>query len=133
MRWEEGKTHGYTWDFFKEHIELECIPKNYDYISRSKLCDLINMTNDNLHQYVRVYFEFMFEVRHMHELDQMCHFVMGLPTWAKCKLEENWPISIFEVVTKMEGFSDVGRGEKSAFKKENKLFHKKACYEEEWN
>jgi hypothetical protein len=32
MREEEGNTHGYTWEFFKEHIELEFIPKNFDYI-----------------------------------------------------------------------------------------------------
>jgi hypothetical protein len=59
MRQEEGKTHGYTWEFFKERIELEFIPKNSDYISRCKLCDLVNATNDNLHQYVRAYFEFV--------------------------------------------------------------------------
>jgi hypothetical protein len=58
---------------------------------------------------------------------------MGLPTWAKCKLEENWPISLFEAITKVEGFSNVGWVEKSGFKKENKFFHKKACYEGEWN
>jgi hypothetical protein len=29
-------------------IELEFIPKNSDYISRCKLCDLVNATNDNL-------------------------------------------------------------------------------------
>jgi len=28
MRQEEGKTHGYTWEFFKECIELEFIQKN---------------------------------------------------------------------------------------------------------
>jgi hypothetical protein len=27
MRQEEGKTHGYTWEFFKECIELEFIQK----------------------------------------------------------------------------------------------------------
>jgi hypothetical protein len=27
MRQEEGKTHGYTWEFFKEHIKLEFLPK----------------------------------------------------------------------------------------------------------
>jgi hypothetical protein len=32
MREEEGNTHGYTWEFFKEHIELEFIPKKFDYI-----------------------------------------------------------------------------------------------------
>jgi hypothetical protein len=32
---------------------------------------------------------------------------MGLPTWAKRKLEENWPTSLFETMTKMEGFLDV--------------------------
>jgi signal recognition particle GTPase len=31
MRQEKGKTHGYTWEFFKERIELEFIPKNSDY------------------------------------------------------------------------------------------------------
>jgi hypothetical protein len=30
MRQEEGKTHGYTWEFFKEHIELDFIPNNFD-------------------------------------------------------------------------------------------------------
>jgi len=34
---------------------------------------------------------------------------------------------------KVEGFSDVGWGEKSRFKKDNKFFHKKAHYEKEWN
>ncbi len=33
----------------------------------------------------------------------------------------------------MEGFSDVGRGEKSGFKKDNKFFHKKPRHEGEWN
>jgi hypothetical protein len=89
VRQEERKTHGYTWEFFKERIELEFIPKNSDYISRCKLCDLVNANNDNLRQYVRAYSELMLEIRHMHELDRVCHFVMGLPTWAKRKLEEN--------------------------------------------
>jgi hypothetical protein len=34
---------------------------------------------------------------------------------------------------KVEGFSDVGQGEKSSFKKENKFAHKKARHEGEWN
>jgi hypothetical protein len=34
---------------------------------------------------------------------------------------------------KVEGFSDVGRGEKSGFKKENKFHHKKAWHKGEWN
>jgi hypothetical protein len=34
---------------------------------------------------------------------------------------------------KVEGFSDVGRGEKFGFKKDNKFPHKKACHEGEWN
>jgi len=89
VRQEEGKTHGYRWEFFKERIELEFIPKNSDYISRCKFRDLVNANNDNLRQYVRAYSELMFEIRHMHELDRVCHFVMGLPTWAKRKLEEN--------------------------------------------
>jgi hypothetical protein len=104
VRQEEGKNHGYTWEFFKECIELEFIPKNFNYISRCKLCDLVNATNDNLHQYVKAYSEFMFEIQHMHELDCVCHFVMGLLTWAKCKLEENWPASLSEAIMKMEGF-----------------------------
>jgi hypothetical protein len=33
----------------------------------------------------------------------------------------------------MEGFLDVGQGEKSGFKKKNKFPHKKAYYEGEWN
>jgi hypothetical protein len=50
---------------------------------------------------------------------------MGLPTWAKRKFEENWPSSLSKTIMKMEGFLDVGRGEKSRFKKDNKFFHKK--------
>ncbi len=57
--------------------------------SRCKLCDLMNAINENLRQYVRAYSELMLEIRHMHELDHVCQFVMGLPTWAKQKLEEN--------------------------------------------
>ncbi len=34
---------------------------------------------------------------------------------------------------KVEGFSNVGRREKSRFKKENKFHHKKAHHEGEWN
>ncbi len=133
MKQEEGKTHGYTWEFFKERIESEFIPKNSDYISRCKLRDLVNANNDNLRQYVRAYSELMLEIRHMHELDRVCHFVMGFPTWAKHKLEENWPASLTEAIMKVEGFSDVGRGEKSGFKKDSKFLHKKARHEGEWN
>jgi hypothetical protein len=75
----------------------------------------------------------MLEIQHMHELDCVCQFVMGLPTWAKRKLEENRPASLSEAIMKMKGFSDVGRGEKSRFKKDNKLFHKKSRHEMEWN
>jgi hypothetical protein len=32
----------------------------------------------------------------------------------------------------MEGYSDVGQGEKFEFKKDNKFPHKKACHEGEW-
>jgi hypothetical protein len=67
----------------------------------------MNATNDNLCQYVRAYFELMLEIRHMHELDCVCHFVMGLSIWAKHKLEENWPASLSEAIMKVEGFSDV--------------------------
>ncbi len=72
LRQEEGKNHGYTWEFFKEHIEFEIVPRNFDYILRCKLCDLVNATNENLWQYVRVYFELILEIRHMHELDRVC-------------------------------------------------------------
>jgi hypothetical protein len=58
---------------------------------------------------------------------------MGFPTWAKSKLEENWLASLSEAIMKVEGFSNVGQGEKSEFKKENKFLHKKACHEGEWN
>jgi hypothetical protein len=133
VRQEEGKTHGYKWEFFKERIELEFIPKNSDYISRCKLRDLENGSNDNLRQYVRAYSKLMLETRHMHELDRVCHLVMGLPTWAKRKLEENWPASLTEAIMKVEGFSDVGRGEKPGFKRDNKFPHKKARLEGEWN
>jgi hypothetical protein len=75
----------------------------------------------------------MFEIRHMHQLDDVCHFVMGLSTWANRKFEENWPASLFEAIMKVEGFSDVGQGKKSQFLKKNKFLHKKACQEDEWN
>jgi hypothetical protein len=78
VRQEEGNNHGYTWEFFKEHVESKFVPRNFDYISRCKLHDLVNATNDNLRQYVRAYFELMLEMWHMHELDCMCQFVMGL-------------------------------------------------------
>jgi hypothetical protein len=133
LRQEEGKNHGYTWEFFKERVEAEFVPRNSDYISRCKLRDLVNATNDNLRQYVRAYSELMLEIQHMHELDRVCQFVMGLPTWAKRKLEENWPSSLSEAIKKVEGFSDVGQGEKSGFKKDNKFPHKKPRHEGEWN
>ncbi len=133
MRQKEGKNHGYTWEFFKERVEAKFVPRNSDYISRCKFCDLVNATNDNLRQYVRAYFELMFEIRHMHELDRVCQFVMGFPTWAKQKLEKNWPSSLSKDIIKVEGFSDVGRGEKSGFKRDNKFLHKKPCHEREWN
>jgi hypothetical protein len=62
VRQEEGITHGYTRGFFKKCIELEFIPKNFDYISKCKLCDLVNVTNDNLCQYVRAYSKLLFEI-----------------------------------------------------------------------
>jgi hypothetical protein len=58
---------------------------------------------------------------------------MGLPTWAKQKLEESWPASLSEAITKVENFSDVGWSDKSGFKKDNKFFHKKSRHEGEWN
>jgi hypothetical protein len=133
LKQEEGKNHGYTWEFFKKRVEFEFVPRNSDYIFRCKLRNLVNATNDNLWQYVRVYSELMFEIRHTHGLDRMCQFVMGLPTWAKRKLEENWPSSLSEAIMKVEGFSNVGRGGKSGFKKDNKFLHKKLRHEGEWN
>ncbi len=112
--------------------ELEFVPKNSNYISRCKLRDLVNATNDNLRQYVRAYSELMLEIRHMHELDRVCQFVMGLLIWAKRKLEENWPTSLSEAIMKVEGSLDVGRGEKYEFKKD-KFLHKKPRHEGEWN
>jgi hypothetical protein len=93
----------------------------------------VNATNDNLRQYVKAYSEFMLKIRHMHESDHMCHFVMGLLTWAKHKLEDNWFASLSKAIMKVEGFSNVRRGEKSEFKKDNKVLHKKAHHEGEWN
>jgi hypothetical protein len=133
VKQEEGKNHGYTWEFFKEHIEFEFVPRNSDYISKCKFRDLVNATNDNLWQYVRAYSKLMLEIRHMHELDRVCQFVMGLLTWAKRKLEENWPSLLSEAIMKVEGFSDVGQGEKFGFKKDNKFIRKKPCHEGEWN
>ncbi len=95
MKQEEGKTHGYTWEFFKERIELEFNPKKSNYISRCKFHDHVNAINDNLCQYVMAYSKLALEIWHIHELDQVCHFMMGLPTWAKCKLEENWAASLW--------------------------------------
>jgi hypothetical protein len=58
---------------------------------------------------------------------------MGFLTWAKHKLEENWPALLSKTITKVKSFSDVGRGEKFGFKKENKFLHKKARHEGERN
>jgi len=63
----------------------------------------------------------------------VCQFVMGLPTWAKRKLEESWLASLSEAITKVENFSDVGRSDKSGFKKDNKFLHKKSRHEGEWS
>jgi hypothetical protein len=93
----------------------------------------VNANNDNLHQYVKAYSELMLEVRHMHEFEWVCHFVMGLPIWVKRKLEENWHASLTKAIMKVEGFSDVGHGEKSRFKRDNKFPHEKARHEGEWN
>jgi hypothetical protein len=51
----------------------------------------------------------------------------------KRKLEENLLASLSETIMKVEGFSDVGRGEKFGFKKDNKFLHKKPRHEGEWN
>jgi len=39
-RQKERKNHGYTWEFFKERIKSEFVPRNFDYILRCKLQDL---------------------------------------------------------------------------------------------
>jgi len=41
VRQEEGRNHGYTWEFFKERLESEFVPRITDYISRCKLRDLV--------------------------------------------------------------------------------------------
>jgi hypothetical protein len=71
VKQDEGKNHGYTWEFFKNRIEAKFILRNSDYISRCKLRDLMNATNENLRQYVRAYSELMLEVRHMHKMDRV--------------------------------------------------------------
>jgi hypothetical protein len=70
VKQEEGKNHGYIWEFFKDCVETEFVPRNSDYILRCKLRDLVNATNENLKQYVRAYSELMLEIRHMHEWDR---------------------------------------------------------------
>jgi len=62
LRQEEGKNHGYTWEFFKERVESKFVPRNSDYISRCKLRDLMNATNENFRQYVMAYSELMLEI-----------------------------------------------------------------------
>jgi hypothetical protein len=108
VRQKDGNNHGYIWEFFKDRVETKFVPRNFDYISRWKLRDLVNATNENLKQYVKIYSELMLEIRHMHELDHACQFVMRLSTYAKRKLKENWPPSLSKAITKVEGFSDVG-------------------------
>jgi hypothetical protein len=44
VRQEEGKNHGYTEELFKERLESEFVPRNFDYISRCKLRDCRNPT-----------------------------------------------------------------------------------------
>jgi len=46
VRQEEGKNHGYIWEFFQERVEFEFVPRNSDYISRCKLRNFVNATND---------------------------------------------------------------------------------------
>jgi hypothetical protein len=41
VKQEERKNHGSTWEFFKERIELELIPKNSNYISKCKFCGFV--------------------------------------------------------------------------------------------
>jgi hypothetical protein len=72
VKQKEGKSHGYTWEFFKDRVETEFVPRNSNYISKCKLRDLVNATNENLRQYVRAYSKLMLEIRHMHELDRVC-------------------------------------------------------------
>jgi hypothetical protein len=44
----------------------------------------------------------------MHGLDRVCHFEMGLSTWAKRKFEENWPTLLSKAVMKVEGLFGCG-------------------------
>jgi hypothetical protein len=53
---------------------------------------------------------------------------VGLPTWAKRKLEENWPASLSKAIIKVEGFSNVGRGEKFGFKPKGNFVKKGAPF-----
>jgi len=39
VRQEERKSHRYTWEFFKDRMETEFVPRNFNYISRCKLRD----------------------------------------------------------------------------------------------
>jgi hypothetical protein len=59
----------------------------------------------------------MLEIQHIHELDNVCHFVMGLLTWAKRKIKDNWPVSLSDAIMKKEGFLDVGWGKSPGSKR----------------
>ncbi len=48
LKQEEGKDHGYTWEFFKERVKSKFVPRNSDYILRCKLHNLVNAINENL-------------------------------------------------------------------------------------
>jgi len=44
----KGRTMVTLGEFFKESVKAEFVPRNSDYISRCKLRDFVNATNDNL-------------------------------------------------------------------------------------
>jgi len=132
VRQEEGKTHGYMWEFFKERIELEFIPKNSDYISRCKLCGLVNATNDNLRQCEGIFWTHVWDLAYAW-VRSCVPFFDGASDLGQAQAWGDWPASLSEAIMKVEDFLDVGWGKKIGFKKDNKFPHKKARHEGEWN
>jgi hypothetical protein len=88
VRQGEGNNHGYTWEFFKDHVKTEFVPRNSDYISRCKLHDVVNATNENLRQYVRAYSELMFEIQHMYDVATLA--LGSQPKQGVARLRAKW-------------------------------------------
>ncbi len=132
-RWGKRKgrtmaTHGN----FLRNASNRSLSKRLLITSRSANSATLWMRQMTIYTNMWAYSELMLKIRHMQKLDCMCQFVMGLSTSAKCKLEDNWPTSLSKAIMKVEGFLDVGWGEKSGFKKD-KFLHKKPRHEGEWN